>query len=204
MSMNTFWFLLGARVKGPRRTVSEERKEAAERRRRSEQIRKELFLENYSARLDDLFEDHPKVLAWGGDSEKDVTLSYGTKRPRLIHGHLVLDDMGEILCWESDDGIIKCERKRPTLTLQKKIAQITAMLRDNEDLSKYCELVADSLLEEGKCVFNALYALNMKEDLFAEKYAGEWVDAWIGALLEEFQAKSAEPSGTGTFVLEAK
>lgn len=204
MGMSNFWFLMGARSRGPRRTVSEERRAAIERRRHSEQLRKELFLENYSDRLDDLFEDYPKVLAWGGTSEKDITVSYGDKRPRLVHGHLVLDDMGEILFWESNDGIIKCKRKRPTLPLQKKIAQITAMLRDNEALSKYCELVADSLLEEGRCVFNAIYALNMKEDFFSEKYAGEWVDAWIGALLEEFQAKSAEPAGIGVFMLEAK
>ena len=174
----------------------------AEERRRAEEFRRD-----YSDKINKFLEEYPNVIEWRGSTPDWVSLRIKGKRPFTAFGPLVLDEEGEILRWEDSSGRFTFERLGKTLSEEERMAQIKGMLQDDEKASRYCEMIASTLLEDGACLFNAPVGIHMQESEFKERYDSEsWQDAWKAALAAEFQAKDVETdpkAGIGCFRMVA-
>jgi len=166
-----------------------------------------LLFEALAPDITRMFEEYPKVKDWYGDSFDFivVTVPLSDGFPRSHAGRIVLDDNGDIDRWEEySPGHMVFKRVTPTLSEEKRVSQLTAMLADSDSLSRYCEQVAATLLEEGSCVFNAPFSLNVKDAEYNKRYGSpEWEAAWISALKSEFQASEVIAKGNGCFQMTA-
>lgn len=154
-----------------------------------------------AAQLDALFKEYPEVEYWAGTDCSHISINH--KKKGYVFGHAVIEDT-QIVGWESSDGKMIFERVNRSLEEQVKIDKIEAMLKDNDKIRKYCDLVAEQLLEDDTQAFNALEGLGCRQQRFdAEYYDESWIKAWETALLHEFSAKRVEYKGEGVFWLEA-
>lgn len=166
-----------------------------------------LLFEALAPDITRMFEEYPKVKDWYGDNFEFIviTVPLADGFPKSHAGHIVLDENGDIDRWEEySPGHLVFKRVTPTLSEEKRVAQLTAMLADSDSLSRYCEQVAATLLEEGSCVFNAPFSLNVKDAEYNKRYGSpEWEAAWISALTTEFQASQVIAKGNGCFQMTA-
>lgn len=194
--MGHFWYLLGSS-----RQCRESRNNHVESAAEQEEADNK-FLWKYSERIEYFLQDHQNVLSWAGKSPGDITLTMAND-DMLFHvrGHLVLNEDGEIIEWVSDTKNLRLKKMRSSLSEEKMIAQLQGILHDAE-ASKYCEMVAATLLEAGSCIFNVPEGLRIKD--FSERYhTSAWKAAWITALNSEFQAEKVVPKEGGCFLVTA-
>lgn len=170
--------------------------------------RKAAFNAKYGEEATAFFSQFPKVITWGAVSIDSVLVTHMTQYGIMSDsGELMFDKNGEIESFAAANGRLTLKRAKKKLSEEMLVAQISAMLTDSEAASRYCEQVSMTLLEEGDCVFNAPVGLHMKPQEFKTRYhSEEWINAWKGALMKEFQAKEAvseESAGIGCFHLYA-
>ena len=104
------------------------------------------------------------------------------------------------------------EEKDPAEFLQEKRVQQLALILKGPG-SRYCDEIAELLLEKGRCIFSAPEAakpeVKKKPDMKAweeQYYSDEWYDAWATAIAKELKIKSCSYSpdhGIGCFLCEA-
>lgn len=102
--------------------------------------------------------------------------------------------------------------REPAEFLQEKRVQQLALILKGPG-SRYCDEIAELLLEKGTCVFSAPEATKpegkKKPDMKAweeQYYSDEWYDAWATAIAKELKLKSCSYSpdhGIGCFLCEA-
>jgi len=162
------------------------------------------FVERYGDDLSKLCKEYPEINGWGGRKPDGITLSIKERnKSRMVDGHLIFNDEGDVVSWRADYGELKYEMATPSLSDEMRVAQLSGLLRDSDVAFRYCEQVAAALLDEGTCVFNAPYGLKIKEEEYAKRYGKDWEKAWESALLAEFQAKEVVSTGNGCFKMEA-
>lgn len=188
--------------------LEREAQKARKERERAQKIAEDHKLfEAYAPEIARLFAEYPEVLDWKGDSMSLLWVMVKRKedkRPFSILGRIVLDDKGDILRFEERGGNIVFKEMSPSLPTELRKNQLLGLLRDSIDMSRYCEQVSATMLEEGECVFNAPYGLKANDTEYMNRYGSEeWVAAWILALKEEFQSRAVVSEGKGLFRMEA-
>lgn len=190
-----------------RRALAEEHARWLEEEAAKARARDLMKFEAYAPEIGRLFSEYPEVLDWNGESMDLLWLMIQRKedhRPFSIIGRIILDADGNILRFEERGGNIVFEEMSPSLPVEMRKSQLTGLLRDSDEMARYCEQVAATLLEEGTCVFNAPFGLKANESEYMSRYGSrDWVEAWTLALSEEFQAKTIIPQGKGCFRMEA-
>lgn len=158
-------------------------------------------------KAEEFFALFPKVITWGMTSPEFLLVTTLGKNGAFSDEGRLIIDKGEIVGFESFNKRTTLTRPKESIPKDLLAAQIRAMLKDSEQVARYCEQVGYTLLEEQTCIFNAPYGLHMKPKVFEERWAGpEWMAAWEDALAKEFHAKEVkadEKAGIGCFKLQA-
>ena len=185
-----------------------EAKRLEEARRLAEEKENQEFIEKYGDEIEALFEDYPETSLCTIFSQDRVRI-YVKNRDEKISAHIgriVLKD-GKVAAWADKSSSLRYEvvpEDKKHLADKVKVAKLKDMLKDNDKIRKYCDIVASQLLENDRQAFNALEGLGYKKERFeAEFYDESWIEAWQKALLTEFSAKSVEYKGDGLFMLTA-
>ena len=184
-----------------------------------EQEVEKIFNEVYRDQTEFLFSGHPEVLRWwlkASTDPRDANLVaierkyYKTKSQEV--GRILLDDNGNVIKWDPIGGLYEEKgllfpiepASEATLEQNVRIEKIGAMLKDNDNIRKYCDLVSSQLLEDDMQAFNACEGLKCSAERFkAEYYDDSWISAWKVALTNEFNARNVEYKGDGIFMLTA-
>lgn len=192
---------------GQEEREAEERKKAEEKKLAKEKENQE-FIEKYGDEVKALFEDYPEVTfccIFGQDYVK-IHVKGRDEKVSVYIGRIVLKD-GKVALWADESSSLRYEvvpEDKKHLADKVKVAKLKDMLKDNDKIRKYCDIVASQLLENDRQAFNALEGLGYKQERFeAEFYDESWIEAWQKALLTEFSAKSVEYKGNGLFMLTA-
>lgn len=201
MGVGSFAFWLGYRTRKPKDVYHPDVSDILEKRRR--------FHARYGVEASRFFDEYPNVIRWGGDGLEKVTVTLKEKNGfRLVHGSFLKDEDGYLEKFISNDGTLTLKKVNKSLRSEMLISQIKGLLKDNEDVSRYCEQISATLIEDDSCIFNAPYGLHMKDTEFSERYGSlEWKNAWEMALKSELPVGKAEASenvGIGCFMLFAK
>lgn len=201
--MGYFLRILGAYSRAPHEDPWKEAREASEKvvEERAE------FRKKFEDEVAALFREYPEVISYEGFTKESAPIQIKTKKgTETLSGFLSIKDE-HVVGWLSSDGELEykfVDEESTILADKVKVAKIEAMLKDNDKVRKYCDVVASQLLDDDRQAFNALEGLGYKKERFeAEFYDDTWIKAWEIALKSEFSAKSVEYKGEGIFMLTA-